>query len=99
MEFVDGESLGQTLERVGKMPEEDAIQVISDACVGLEEAHKRGMIHRDIKPDNIMVTKAGQVKIADLGLVKDVDGELNLTRTGRGLGTPHFMAPEQFRNA
>src|SRR5438128_12050882 len=46
-----------------------------------------------------MLTPAGEVKLTDLGLVKEVDSELNLTRTGRGLGTPHFMAPEQFRNA
>ncbi len=99
MEFVDGESLGQTLERVGKMDEYEAVKVIAEACDGLEEAHRQGMIHRDIKPDNIMVTKDGRVKIADMGLVKDIGDELNLTRTGRGLGTPHFMAPEQFRNA
>ena len=99
MEFVDGESLGQTLERIGKMSEAEAIKVMCEACVGLEVAHNQGMIHRDIKPDNIMVTRDGKVKIADLGLVKDIGDELNLTRTGRGLGTPHFMAPEQFRNA
>src|SRR6202022_1943561 len=69
------------------------------AAQGLDQAHKQGLIHRDIKPDNIMVASDGQVKLADLGLVKEVDGDVNLTRTGRGLGTPHFMAPEQFRNA
>ena len=57
------------------------------------------MIHRDVKPDNVLITPDGVAKLTDLGLVKDVEGELNLTRTGRGLGTPHFMAPEQFRNA
>jgi serine/threonine protein kinase len=66
---------------------------------GLHRAHKQGLIHRDVKPDNILVTPDGQAKLADLGLVKEVDADLNLTRTGRGLGTPHFMAPEQFRNA
>jgi serine/threonine protein kinase len=52
-----------------------------------------------VKPDNILVTRDGQAKLADLGLVKEMEADLNLTRTGRGLGTPHFMAPEQFRNA
>jgi serine/threonine protein kinase len=99
MEFVDGESLGQKLERDGRLPEAEALRIVHLAAEGLEHAHKNGMIHRDVKPDNIMLTNDGQAKLADLGLVKEVDAELNLTRTGRGLGTPHFMAPEQFRNA
>jgi len=99
MEFVEGESLGQRLEREGRLPEAEAVRIITLAAQGLHHAHKQGLIHRDVKPDNIMVTPDGQVKLADLGLVREVDTELNLTRTGRGLGTPHFMAPEQFRNA
>lgn len=99
MEFVDGESLGQRIDREGKLPEGEAVRLIAQVCQGLHRAHKQGMIHRDIKPDNIMVTKDGVAKVTDLGLVKEVDAELNLTKTGRGLGTPHFMAPEQFRNA
>jgi serine/threonine protein kinase len=99
MEYVDGESLGQRLERTGRLPEAEAIRIVSLAAEGLQQAHQRGLIHRDVKPDNIMLTREGQVKLADLGLVKDIEGDLNLTRTGRGLGTPHFMAPEQFRNA
>jgi serine/threonine protein kinase len=99
MEYVDGESLGQRLERAGRLPEQEAIRIIVEAAQGLERAHQQGLIHRDVKPDNIMLTRKGQVKLADLGLVKEMDGDMNLTRTGRGLGTPHFMAPEQFRNA
>ena len=99
MEFIDGESLGQRLERDGRLPEAEALRIIQLAAKGLLHAHKNGLIHRDVKPDNLMVTTDGQVKLADLGLVKEVDADLNLTRTGRGLGTPHFMAPEQFRNA
>jgi serine/threonine protein kinase len=99
MEFVEGESLGQRIERDGKLPEIEAIRLIALAAQGLHKAHKMGLIHRDVKPDNIMVTPDGQAKLADLGLVKEAESDLNLTRTGRGLGTPHFMAPEQFRNA
>jgi serine/threonine protein kinase len=99
MEFVDGESLGQRLEREHHLPENDAIRVIAQVAQGLYRAHKLGLVHRDVKPDNVLLTNDGQVKLADLGLVKELDADLNLTRTGRGLGTPHFMAPEQFRNA
>ncbi|HJT76395.1 MAG TPA: serine/threonine-protein kinase, partial [Gemmataceae bacterium] len=99
MEFVEGESLGARIERDGRMPETEAIRVIAQVAQALHRAHKQGLIHRDVKPDNILVTKDGQAKLADLGLVKETEADLNLTRTGRGLGTPHFMAPEQFRNA
>lgn len=99
MEFVDGESLGQRLERTGKMSETDAIRIIAQVAQGLHRAHKMNLVHRDVKPDNILITQDGVAKLADLGLVKETDTELNLTKTGRGLGTPHFMAPEQFRNA
>ncbi len=99
MEFVDGESLGQRMERAGAVPEAEAIKIIAQVCEGLQRAHKQGLVHRDVKPDNILVTREGVAKLTDMGLVKDVEGDLNLTKTGRGLGTPHFMAPEQFRNA
>ena len=99
MEFVEGESLGQKIERDGKMPEAESIRIVAQVAQGLHKAHKQGIIHRDVKPDNVMVTPTGDAKLADLGLVKEVDADLNLTKTGRGLGTPHFMAPEQFRSA
>jgi len=99
MEFVEGLSLGEKVERDGPLPEEFAIHLIAQVCEGLHSAHKQGLIHRDVKPDNILVTAEGVAKLTDLGLVKDIEGEMNLTRTGKGLGTPHFMAPEQFRNA
>jgi serine/threonine protein kinase len=99
MEFVEGESLGQKIQRDGRLPETEAIRIIAQVAQGLYRAHKEGLIHRDIKPDNVMVMPDGTAKLCDLGLVKELDADLNLTRTGRGLGTPHFMAPEQFRNA
>lgn len=101
MEYVDGESLGQKLDREGKLSEEESKRIIVQVCQGLHRAHKHNLVHRDIKPDNVLLTQDGTAKITDLGLVKGLgEGEeLNLTRTGRGLGTPHFMAPEQFRDA
>jgi serine/threonine protein kinase len=99
MEFVEGESLGQKLEREGRMSETEAVRIIAQVAQGLHRAHKQNLVHRDVKPDNILVTPDGIAKLADLGLVKETETDLNLTRTGRGLGTPHFMAPEQFRNA
>ena len=99
MELVDGESLGQKVERNGPLPEAEAVRLMGQVCEGLHRAHKQGLIHRDVKPDNILVTHDGVAKLTDLGLVKDIEADTGLTRTGRGLGTPHYMAPEQFRNA
>jgi serine/threonine protein kinase len=99
MEFVEGESLGQKIQRDGRLSEREAIHIIAQVAQGLHRAHKLNLVHRDIKPDNVMVMPDGTAKLCDLGLVKELETDLNLTRTGRGLGTPHFMAPEQFRNA
>lgn len=100
MELVDGESVGQRIDKSGKFTEEEAKRIIVQVCQGLHRAHKHNLIHRDIKPDNILLAPDGTAKITDLGLVKGLgEEEMNLTRTGRGLGTPHFMAPEQFRDA
>jgi eukaryotic-like serine/threonine-protein kinase len=99
MEYVDGESLGQRIDRDGRLPEDESVRLIAQVCQGLYKAHKKGLVHRDVKPDNILLNREGQAKLTDLGLVKDATEESNLTRTGRGLGTPHFMAPEQFKTA
>jgi serine/threonine protein kinase len=99
MEFVEGESLGQKLQREKYISEKESVRLIAQVAQGLYRAHKDKLIHRDVKPDNILVSPDGTAKLADLGLVKEVEADLNLTRTGRGLGTPHFMAPEQFKNA
>ncbi|HQR07099.1 MAG TPA: serine/threonine-protein kinase [Gemmatales bacterium] len=99
MEYVDGETLGQKIDHQGRLPEKEAVRIIAQIAQGLHKAHSHGMVHRDVKPDNILIRPDGVSKIADLGLVKENETDLNLTRTGRGLGTPQFMAPEQFRNA
>ncbi|HYT89267.1 MAG TPA: serine/threonine-protein kinase [Gemmataceae bacterium] len=99
MEFVDGVSLGDRIEKHGRIPEGEAVCLIGQVSEGLHYAHSLGLLHRDIKPDNILVTRDGAAKLTDLGLAKEVDAAIELTRTGSGLGTPNFMAPEQFRNA
>lgn len=99
MEYVEGETLSRKVERQGPLLETDAVRWVAQVAQGLHRAHKTGIVHRDVKPDNILITPEGQARLTDMGLVKDMGGDLNLTRTGKGLGTPHFMAPEQFRNA
>ena len=99
MEFVEGNLWATASNGRPGLQEVEAIRLITQVALGLQKAHAQGLIHRDVKPDNILVDQNGQAKLTDLGLVKELEADLNLTRTGRGLGTPHFMAPEQFRNA
>lgn len=100
MEYVDGQSMQKWLSQLGKLSVGDALHVILRSAEALREAHSRNMVHRDIKPDNIMLTAKGQVKVADFGLAKALDEEeMSMTASGTGLGTPYYMAPEQARNA
>jgi serine/threonine protein kinase len=99
MELVDGEDMWARIERLGRLTEAEAVGYITQVASGLHEAHKHGIIHRDIKPDNILLTADGQAKLADLGLSKNLEADQELTRPDRGLGTPNFIAPEQFSNA
>ncbi len=99
MEYVEGESLGQRVIREGPLPEEEAVRIIVDIARGLQAAHELGLIHRDVKPDNILLTDDGQVKLTDFGIVKELGADLRLTLSKSALGTPHFMAPEQFDDA
>jgi serine/threonine protein kinase len=99
MEFIDGPSLGQRLDQDGRLPEAEAIRIMVEVAEALDLAHRHKIIHRDIKPDNILLTSTGQAKLTDLGLAKNRQVDLDLTRPLSGLGTPNFMAPEQFGDA
>jgi serine/threonine protein kinase len=99
MEFVDGGSLHTWLDKLGKFSVGDAVRAALDVARGLQHAHEQGLIHRDIKPDNALISHKGVVKVADLGLAKPQNDDLGLTATGVGAGTPLFMAPEQMQDA
>ena len=99
MELIEGQSLQDWLDQLGKIPVADAVLVGIVAGDALQYAHSLKMIHRDIKPDNILVTSKGVIKVADLGLAKATDEDMSMTQSGTGLGTPHYMPPEQARNA
>src|SRR5882672_9455021 len=101
-ELLEGEELGNLLERTGKVPLATAITIARQLCRGLVAAHAVGVIHRDLKPSNLFLVKrvdgATQVKILDFGVAKVSDGA-DLTRTGMIVGTPAYMAPEQARGS
>lgn len=99
MEYVRGESLADRLDREGRLPEAEAVAIITQIGQALHAAHERGLIHRDVTPDNILVTANGVAKLTDLGLVKNLDGDFNLTCTQSSLGAPNYIAPEQFEDA
>jgi serine/threonine protein kinase len=99
MEYVDGLSLGEHVERHGPLTESAAVAVIAQVGQALHFMHSHDMIHRDIKPDNILVTKDGKAKLTDFGLVKESLSNAHLTGPMVALGTPQFMAPEQYTEA
>jgi serine/threonine-protein kinase len=95
MEFVDGESLGSVLKRETKLTPEQSAKIIHQTALGLATAHDKGVIHRDIKPGNLMLTSKGAVKIADFGIALSTqDFSKKLTSTGEFVGTPGYLSPE-----
>jgi eukaryotic-like serine/threonine-protein kinase len=94
MEYVDGEDLRTILRREGKFAPKDAIAVVEQVCRALDSAHSEGVIHRDLKPQNIMRDKHGRIVVMDFGLARSL-GESGLTQTGALVGTLEYMSPEQ----
>ena len=94
MEYFGGTNLKQHLKRSGSLSLLNAYQILSQMCNGLEAAHSQGVVHRDLKSQNVMVGPSGQIKIIDFGLARSVHLE-GMTATGLIMGTPEYMAPEQ----
>ena len=95
MEFVDGESLSAIIKREGRLQVGDALKILHQSAKGLSVAHDRGVIHRDIKPGNLMLSQRGQIKIADFGIaLANHDFNSKLTGTGEFVGTPGYLSPE-----
>lgn len=96
MEYVEGQTLKDLIRREGKLKTEQALEIAVQICTALEHAHENGIIHRDIKPQNILVTSRGKVKVTDFGIARAASGA-TVTHTGKIIGTVHYLSPEQAR--
>ena len=92
MEYVDGEDLASLLRRIGRLPEDKAVEIARQLCAGLAAAHDEGVLHRDLKPANVMIDGRGRAKITDFGLA---DATGSISGYEAQVGTPQYMAPEQ----
>ena len=100
MEYIEGKNVGQLLAEGGPMPPATAAKIARQVALGLQHAHEKGLIHRDVNPQNILVTRDGTAKLTDLGLALDLgDQEEMVTRDGATVGTFDYIAPEQARHS
>ena len=97
MELMPGTTLDDLIQEKGPLPPQEALAKILDVIDGLDEAHRHGLVHRDVKPSNCFLEADGRVKVGDFGLSKSLVNESKLTRTGTFMGTPLFAAPEQIK--
>lgn len=98
MELVKGRSVADLLKSKGKLGTKESLSIIMQVAKGLDHASKAGIVHRDVKPENFLISDEGIVKLCDLGISK-VSTDASLTQTGHTLGTPHYISPEQARGA
>jgi serine/threonine-protein kinase len=96
MEYIEGQSSAEILRERGWLGVEDTLQIVLGACHGLDYAHRKGVIHRDVKPGNLLRSHDGQVKLADFGIAKAAE-QSSITQVGSVLGTAAYLAPEQGR--
>ena len=96
MEYVDGHSCAELLRDRGPMSARDAVEILGQACRGLDYAHRNGVVHRDVKPGNLLVNTDGVVKLADFGIAKAAE-QSDITKVGSVLGTAAYLSPEQAR--
>ncbi len=94
MEFVEGETLAERLAREGRLEFHEAVRIVSALLAALQTAHIAGIVHRDVKPGNVMLTPAGEVKVTDFGIARVVTDK-TITETGMVVGTAHYLSPEQ----
>lgn len=94
MEYLDGGTLRSEMDTKGALPPDRAIEIALEVLEGLDHAHSKGVIHRDIKPDNVQILSSGQIKITDFGIAR-LTFQPNLTMDGQVFGTPSYMSPEQ----
>ncbi len=98
MEFVDGRTVYDDIVRHKRFSEADALDIVIQIAEALQHAHERGLIHRDVKPKNIMINRQGMAKLADMGLARAVsDKEMAEAEAGKAFGTPYYISPEQIR--
>jgi eukaryotic-like serine/threonine-protein kinase len=96
MEFVDGHSCAEMLREHGSLPVDEAVEILAQSCRGLDYAHRNGVVHRDVKPGNLLRSREGMVKLADFGIAKAAE-DSDITKVGSVLGTAAYLAPEQAR--
>jgi serine/threonine protein kinase len=96
MEFVDGQSCAEMLREHTTLPPDEAVEILAQSCRGLDYAHRNGVVHRDVKPGNLLRSHEGMVKLADFGIAKAAE-DSDITKVGSVLGTAAYLAPEQAR--